>query len=147
MRNCLARNIRDRWYKRAAALLMACAPAWAAGDLASLVQAYRTAQTPAKKAAIQSYAVTHPKEAPAARLALGIAAFEQKDYAAAIADLRRANIPQLADYAAYYLAAARVESKDTEGVAKDLAPTHTGELRSPLAARAWLVEAKALGPA
>jgi soluble lytic murein transglycosylase len=143
----LAKTTPDRWFKQTTLLLLTLTPALAATDLASLVQAYRQAPTPAKKAAIQSYAVTHPKEAAAARLALGVAAYEQQDYASAIPDLRRVNLPPIADYVAYYLAAARVEAKETENIARDLAPVHMTEIPSPLNGRAWLVEAKALGAA
>jgi soluble lytic murein transglycosylase len=143
----LAKTTPARWFRFGIPLLLAVGPAVAATDLASLVQVYRQAPTPAKKTAIQSYAVTHPKEAAAAHLALGVVAYEQKDYTAAVADLRRANLPAIADYVAYYLAAARVEAKDTENLAKDLAPVRATEVPSPLAGRAWLVEAKGLGPA
>lgn len=146
MRTSLAKIIPARWCK-SLALLLAGSSLWAAGDLAALVRAYRQAPTPAKKAAIQSLAVTQARDAAAARLALGIAAFESQDYASAIAELQRANIPALADYTAYYLAAARVEAKETDGVAQQLAPVHATEVRSPLAARARLVEARALGAA
>jgi soluble lytic murein transglycosylase len=146
MRTSLAKIIPARWYS-ALAVLIACAPSWAAGDLASLVRDYRHASTPAKRAAIQSYAVTRPREAAAAHLALGVAAFEHKDYATAIADLKRAAVPQLADYAAYYAAAARVELKETAGVSEQLAAVHATEVRSPLTGRAWLLEGRALGAA
>ncbi len=144
------KTILDRWYKTpgsrlAAAVLFLTAPLFAAGDLASVVRAYRQAPTPARKAAVQSYAVTHPKETAAANLALGVAAFEQKDYAAAIANLKRSNMPEIADYTAYYEAAARLESKSAADLAKDLAPTHATEIRSPLAGNAWVLEARALG--
>ena len=74
-----------------------------------------------------------------------MAAFEQKDYTSAIANLKRATVPQVADYVAYYLAAAHVEAKELEGVAGELAPTHNTEIRSPLAGKAWVVEGRALG--
>jgi len=118
------------------------------GDLASLVSAWRESPSPARRAAVESYAAAHPKDdnGALARLALGVGAYEQKDYAAAIALLRKVppKLPPLADYIAYYLALSRVESKETGGVATDLAPAHSTEIRSPYAARAWLVEARAL---
>ncbi|MGA3239813.1 MAG: transglycosylase SLT domain-containing protein [Bryobacteraceae bacterium] len=126
----------------AAALLHAAAT----GDLKSLVRAYRADPTPAGRAAVESYAAAHPDEDALARLALGVVSYEQKDYAAAIAALQPlpAKLPQIADYAAFYLAAARVESNDFGGVAQDLGPSHAGEARSPLAGKAWLLEARAL---
>lgn len=145
MRTSLAKTIPAPWFSAIFALLFSAAQARAAGDLASLVRAYRQSTTPARKAAVQSYAVTHPKEAASARLALGVIAFEQKDYEAAIADLKRVRIPQIADYTAYYLGAARVESKQSDGVSQDLAPVYAAEIRSPLAGPARLLEARALG--
>ena len=103
----LARNIRARWCKRAAAGLIAFAllPAAAPSGLAALVRAYRAAPNAARRDAIESYAQTHPAEEPLARLALGVAAYEQKDYAAAISALAALpeKLPLIADYPAYYL--------------------------------------------
>ncbi|HKE25135.1 MAG TPA: transglycosylase SLT domain-containing protein [Bryobacteraceae bacterium] len=156
--NCLDRIILARWCKPAAGT-RALAPLVALGlilvpraaadgapqTLANLVRPYRQAPTPARRAAIESYAAAHPKEAAQARLALGITAYEQKDYASAIANLRQASagLAQIADYAAYYLGASRVDGNDLDGIAKDLEPVHTAGL-SPLAGKAWLVEARAL---
>jgi soluble lytic murein transglycosylase len=147
MRTSLAKIIPARWCRGAAALVLLGVPSWAADELASLVRAYRQTPTAAKKAAVQSYGATHPKQAAAAQLGLGIAAFEQKDYPAAIAALERASVPQLADYAGYYLAAARVESKTAGGVSEQLAAVHATEIPSPLAGRAWLLEGRANGAA
>lgn len=118
----------------------------AAPGLAPLVKAYRVAPTAAKRAAIESYAAAHPKEAAQARLALGMAAYEQRDYTAAIANLNPAvaQLPKVADYAAYYLAASRVESNDFNAIAKDLEPVHNAAPRSPLAGKAWVLEARSL---
>ncbi len=89
---------------------------------------------------------SHPDEDALARLALGVVSYEQKDYAAAIATLQPlpAKLQPIADYAAFYLAAARVESNDFGPVVKDLAPVHAGETRSPLEGKAWVLEARAL---
>jgi soluble lytic murein transglycosylase len=130
--------------------LALAAAAWlhaaATGDLKSLVAAYRADPTPAGRAAVESYAAAHPNEDALARLALGVVSYEQKDYGAAIATLQPlpAKLPQIADYAAFYLAAARVESNDFGGVASDLAPAHAGAARSPLEGKAWLLEARSL---
>ncbi len=114
--------------------------------LASLVRTWRASPTPAHHAAVIAWGVSHPKELPSVELALGVTAWEQREYAAAIAALRKAQpgLPQIADFAAYYLAAARVESRDFAGVAKDLAAVHNSAVPSPLVARAWLLEARAL---
>jgi soluble lytic murein transglycosylase len=76
---------------------------------------------------------------------LGVVAYEHKDYPAAIAALKKVQkLSQIADYTAWYLAASRVESNDVDGIANDLAPTHTAPAPSPLSAKAWLLEARAL---
>jgi soluble lytic murein transglycosylase len=117
--------------------------------LAALVRAYRESPNPGRRAAVASWGASHPKERPAVELALGVAAYEQRDYSSAIAALRQAQpgLPQIADYTAYYLAAARVESRDFGGIVKDLAIVHNSAIASPLAARARLLEARALGGA
>jgi soluble lytic murein transglycosylase len=116
------------------------------GELATLVRAWRDAPTAAKLAAVESYAARHAKDKDGAlaNLALGIVSFEGRDYVRAIAALRANKVPQLADYAAYYLASARVESSDSAAAVKDLAPAHAAALPSPLSGRAWIVEARAL---
>ncbi|MEO7652557.1 MAG: lytic transglycosylase domain-containing protein [Bryobacteraceae bacterium] len=83
---------------------------------------------------------------PSAKLALGIDRFEQKRYAEAVQNLdaARLKLPQLADYAAYYLASAHSELKDYGKVALDLAPFQQMTIVSPLRGRAYLLEAKAL---
>jgi soluble lytic murein transglycosylase len=116
-----------------------------ATTLSAMVRAYREAPSAARRAAIESYAAAHPKEAPLAGLALGIAAYETRDYAAAIAFLRKArpNLAPIADYTAYYLAAARLESQDVDGIPAELRPVYAGEVASPFAAKAWLLQARA----
>jgi soluble lytic murein transglycosylase len=115
-------------------------------DLTGMVRAYRAEPGPARRAAIVGYAGSHPKEAGLAQFALGITAYEAKDYPYAIAKLQPlgARLPQLNDYIGYYLNASRVESKDTAAVAKDLGRVYGGPVVSPLRARAWVVEARAI---
>ncbi len=79
-----------------------------------------------------------------ASLALGIVLYEQGDYEPAVAALKRVRVPQIADYSAYFLAAARVEANDVQGVVNDLTPAHTGEVPSPLSGKAWLLAGRAL---
>ncbi len=116
------------------------------GDLKAVVRAYRASPTPAGRAAVEAYAAAHPSEDSMARFALGVVAYEQKDYAAAVSGLEAlpAKLPSIADYVGFYLAASRVELKDFGAVAQDLAAATGGETRSPLAGKAWLVEAQAL---
>ena len=114
--------------------------------LATLVRAWRESPNPARRAAVVSWEVSHPKERAAAELALGVTAYELRDYASAIAALRKAQpgSPQIADYTAYYLAAARVESRDFGGIVKDLAAVYNSAIASPLSARARLLGARSL---
>ena len=114
----------------------------AAGPLAILVNAYRESPSPARSGAIVSYLAGHPKEAALGHLALGIAAYEGKNWAAAIAALKplQGKLAPIDDYAAYYLALARVESNDFDVTAEDLAAARRN---SPLQGRSWLVEARA----
>jgi soluble lytic murein transglycosylase len=112
--------------------------------VAPLVRAYRQSPSPARREAVEAYVAAHPEEASLARLGLGVTGYEQKDYASAAADLRKAALPQIADYVAYYLAASRVEANDINGAPPELAPVRGTEVLSPLAGKAWLVEARAL---
>lgn len=120
----------------------------APSPLAALVRPYRESPTPARRAALESYAAAHSDEANGhlARLALGVVDYEQKNYTDAIAELKplASKLPQIADYAGYYLGAARVESGDFGGVGADLAAAHRPDLPSPLAGQAWILEARAL---
>lgn len=143
-----AKIIQGRWFKYPAAIafsVLALRPASAPSGLAPLVRAYRSAPTPAKRAAIQTYATAHPAERPLAQLALGVAAYEQKDYAAAISALDgvSSKLLAIADYPAYYLGASRVASNVFDNVPQDLAPVHAGTT-SPLAGKAWIAEGRAL---
>ncbi len=115
-----------------------------ATSLATLVRAYRAGPTPVRRAAVVRWAALHPQDAPLEQLALGVAAFEQEDYLAAVANLRQARpkLARIADYVAYYLSAARVEAGDLDGLARDLEPAYR-QPASPLAGRAWIVEARA----
>ena len=113
-----------------------------AGSLGTLVSAYRESPNPALRNAIASYIARHPKEAALGNLALGIASYEQKNWAAAIARLKplEGKLAPLDDYAAYYLALSRVESNDFGVTAEDLAAARRN---SPLTGKSWLVEARA----
>jgi soluble lytic murein transglycosylase len=106
------------------------------------VSAYRESPSPARRNAIVSYIARHPKEAALGNLALGIAAYEQKNWAAAIARLKplEGKLAPIDDYAAYYLALSRVESNDFGVTAEDLAAARRN---SPLGGKSWLVEARA----
>src|SRR5260370_1137679 len=114
----------------------------AAGSLAILARAYRESPSPARRSALSSYLAGHPKDAALVNLALGISAYEQKNYTAAIAALKplQGKLVPIADYSAYYLVAARVESNDLDVTTADLAAAHRN---SPLNGKSWLLEARA----
>ena len=169
MRNCSARIIRVLWCsgiglagcagllaqrgKPAGATAATTAHAGgsargAPGTLATLVKAYRQAPNAARRAAIETYARAHPKDANGAlaRLALGVTSYQQGDYQGAAAELKdvAARLPQIADYAGYYRGAALVELKSADGVDVSLAAVRATEVRSPLAGRAWIAQARAM---
>jgi soluble lytic murein transglycosylase len=139
MRTCSAVLILALWYS---GWFSSAGAAPGAGTLATVVRAYRESPSVARRNAVAAYLAGHPKEAALGRLALGIADYEQKNYTAAMAELRpiEGKLAQIADYAAYYLAAARVESNDFGVTAADLAAARGN---SPLSGKSWLVEARA----
>jgi soluble lytic murein transglycosylase len=97
---------------------------------------------------LAAHASAHPKESALAKLALGIGAYEQGDWTVATEALRALPglPPRLADYAAYYRAAAKVESKQFEGVAEALAAVQQMPVLSPFGGRARILEGRALIP-
>src|SRR5579862_1768520 len=109
IRKCSAKIIPALW---CSALLAACALLVSAAapprsparplTLAALVRAYRESPTPAKRGSVEAYANAHAGESNGAlaRLALGVSAYEQKDFASAIADLRgiAPKLPAISDY-------------------------------------------------
>ncbi|HKX00782.1 MAG TPA: transglycosylase SLT domain-containing protein [Bryobacteraceae bacterium] len=147
---CSVRTIPARWRKfaRLLALAPALGPSLCAQDLASQVKAYRENPSVARRLRIERYAAAHSKDQSGAlaRLALGITSFEQKDDQRAISNLKAAGarLPQLADYAAYYLASAELAAKQEAAVPKDLDRGQGVPITSPLAARATVLRAKAL---
>jgi soluble lytic murein transglycosylase len=84
---------------------------------------------------------------PLADLKAGATALDAKKYAAAIAALEPAvkRLPKIADYAAFFLASAKLESGDYAGVSKTLDPVFKMTPGSPLAARAVLLLSRAYG--
>lgn len=141
IRNCLAVLILALW----------CSGGWFGADgatepLSAMVRAFREGPTAARRTAITSYASSHPKDAPLAALALGIISYEQHDYASTVALLQPvpSQLPAVADYASYYLAAARIEAGDIAPVTRELAPVRREELASPFVLRAAILEARAV---
>jgi soluble lytic murein transglycosylase len=84
---------------------------------------------------------------PLADLKAGAAALDAKKYPAAIAALEPAvkRLPRIADYVAFFLATAKIESGDYAGIAKILEPVSRMTPPSPLASRAELLLARAYG--
>jgi soluble lytic murein transglycosylase len=82
-----------------------------------------------------------------ADLKAGAAALDAKKYPAAIALLEPAvkRLPKIADYTAFFLASAKVESGDYAGISKTLEPVFNMTPVSPLAPRAILLMARAYG--
>jgi soluble lytic murein transglycosylase len=133
--------------------LAAGAGLWLAASLAfaqtaeTLGRAYRSSPTPAHRKALERYASAHKDvDGALAHLTLGVGSFEQKQYPDAIQHLEaaRAKLPKLADYTAYYLAAARIEIEDNAAAAEDAAAVRTAPLASPFAARSMVLQARGL---
>src|SRR5674476_542454 len=95
IRTCSAALIPALWYSS-----LCAAPV--TGSLGILVRAYRESPSPARRGAIASYIAGHPRDAALANLALGIAAYEQRNYTAAIAGLKplQGKLAPIDDYAA-----------------------------------------------
>jgi soluble lytic murein transglycosylase len=162
----LAKIIQALWFSAGRALPLSAAAALAVlrlcasppaevitvrPELATLARNYREMPAPARRTALESYAKTHSEETNGAlaRLALGVTAYEQRDYAAALENLHglSAKLPRIADYVAYYEAAARVEAaSELDAVGPELEIVHSDDPESPLAGRAWILAARALKP-
>ena len=139
IRNCLAKTTRARWFNAWCSLCLVALSAAgqvrrparkpvpvraapAPQDLMSLVRAFRTSPSDAGRAAVEAWAKTHAKDNTGllARFALGIALYEQWDFAEAVANLKQVQgkLPQIGDYVAYYLSSARMELSAGRGVAR-----------------------------
>jgi soluble lytic murein transglycosylase len=142
----LAKIIPVLWFSLLVWIVSPAVSAPPTSGLSILLRANRETPTPAHRAAVEQWVASHPHDASLARLGLGVAAYEQKDFATAIAQLKkvRGQLPPVNDYVGYYLSAARIEAKDFDAIAAELAPTHASATPSPFAARAWILEARAL---
>jgi soluble lytic murein transglycosylase len=128
------------------ALLLAAAPAFAQTP-ESLARAYRESPTPARGKALERFAASHKDANGAlAHLTLGVVSFEQKRFPDAILHLEAAQprLPKLADYTAYYLAAAYAETEEYAAAAREAAIVPSVPLRSPFAARSFVLQARGL---
>ena len=142
-------NTLGAWYNMVAQAL-ACgvlATAAFAQTPESLAHAYRESPTPARTKALQNFAASHKDANGAlAHLALGVTSFEQKRFPDAILHLASAQprLPKLADYTAYYLAAAHSETADYAAAAREAAIVRTVPLPSPFAAKSLVLQARGL---
>jgi soluble lytic murein transglycosylase len=110
-------------------------------------RAYRESPTPARRKALEAFASSHKDANGAlAHLTLGVVAFEQKRFPDAVVHLAAAQprLPKLADYTGYYLAAAQLETADSAAAAHAAAAVRNMPLRSPLAAKSMVLEARGL---
>jgi len=113
----------------------------------SLGRAYRESPTPERGKALQKFAASHKDVNGAlAHLALGVVSFEQKRFPDAILHLEAAQsrLAKLADYTAYYLAAARSETQDYAAAARQAAAVRSVPLPSPFAAKSTVLQARGL---
>jgi soluble lytic murein transglycosylase len=113
----------------------------------ALARAYRDSPTPARAKALAKFAASHKDVNGAlAHLTLGVVSFEQKRFPDAILHLEAAQprLPKLADYTAYYLAAAHAEAADYAAAARAAAGVRTAPLRSPFAAKSMVLQARGL---
>lgn len=142
------RNTLDHWCKSITlAALWAIAATALAQSPESLGRAYHDSPTPARRKALEKYAASHKDVNGAlAHFTLAVASFEQKQFPDAIQHLQAAQsrLPKLADYIAYYLAAARIETGDNAAAARDATAVRSGTLRSPFAAKSMVIEARGL---
>jgi soluble lytic murein transglycosylase len=145
------RVILGRWCKKRLACAVWVLPALAVSVFAQspgpLGRAYRDSPTPARRRALEKFAASHKDANGAlAHLTLGVVSFEQKQFQDAIQHLQAAQtrLPKLADYTAYYLAAARVATEDYNGAAHDAATVRGVGVRSPFAAKSIVLQARGL---
>ena len=116
-------------------------------NLASLVNDLRQSPSPARRAAVETLPPPTQRTTPACWHAWRWVSprTSRRTIAAAIAQLKKVQgkLPAIADYTAYYLAR-RAWNRTTGGRGSRDWRRRTGEVPSPLAARAWIVEARAL---
>ena len=141
-------HIRGGWYNKPLTALVLAGAALAQSP-ESLGRAYRESPTPARANALRNFAASHKDANGAlANFTLAVVAFEQKRFADAIAQLQAAQsrLPQLADYTAYYLAAAHLETHDpgdNAAAAREAARVRSGPALSPFAAKSMVLQARA----
>ena len=118
-----------------------------AQTLAPLARAYRQSPTAARRNAVLRFASAHPRDTSGALalLVAGATELDQREHAQAVRHLTEAaaRLPQLGDYAAFYLARAHFEQKEFDATLKDLESVLAGSPVSPLTGEAALLAGKA----
>jgi len=131
----------------AAVALLFCAALSPAQTLEPLTRAYHENPAPARGVALERFASGHTKgqDGALALLALGVGAQSQKRSEDAIRYLRAAapRLKAIADYVAYYTAAAELDAKNYAAAVEELAPVWNAKRASPLAPDAAMIEAHA----
>lgn len=113
----------------------------------SLGRIYRDSPTPARRKALEKFAAGHKDANGAlAHFTLGVVSFEQKRFPDAILHLGAAQprLSKLADYTAYYLAAAHSETADYAAAVREAAGVRGTPVHSPFAAKSTVLQARGL---
>ena len=143
---CWATTTPVRWY-RTGALALLLLPLFAQSEVDRLARAYHDKPSPAGLAALERLAETpgRGQESALAHLALGVAALEGSDEAAALRHLTAAQraLPAIADYIGFWIASAHAASKIPQPVPAALEPVWRTQPVSPLQGRAANLGAKA----
>jgi len=147
---CWAMTIPARFSSRIACVILAFLMAVASPGASSLeahAKAYQQKRTAANRAALAQYAAAHPgdQEGAVASFSLAVADLEEQRPAESLERLTKigTRLPRLADYVAYYSAAARFDQRDFAGALRDLASLVAGGAGSPVAPDGALLAAKA----
>ena len=134
-----------RWFSLA---LAAAALHGQTAGVEPLARDYFKNPTQAGRAGLLHFAQLHAKDSDGALALLAVAQsdIDLKREAEAIAELKGLDkrLPKIADYVAWLTATAHFNLKQDELAAKSAAPAWTNPVKSPLAARAAMMSAKAL---
>ena len=119
-----------------------------AASVEPLVRDYFKNPTQAGRAGLVKFAQQHPNDSDGALALLAVAQsdIDAKREAEAIGELKALDkrLPKISDYVAFLNATAQFNLKQDDAAAKAAAPAWTSPVKSPLAARAAMLAAKAL---
>lgn len=141
-------SILDRLFRPSVLAALAALPLLAApGAIETLARAYRDKPTAANRAALERFAASHPRDPDGALalLSIGATAAANNQSSEALAALRRLGkrLPSLADYQAFAEAQARFDDDASGAVKSAELVAAFSQPKSPLAARAALLAARA----